>query len=676
MTLMARNQLSLTVEIYSGAAGFCYAKLDGPDPKGLPQVSQDKGIFSPVTEIGIGLQVGIQKGLESGPLTARFAVMVQGLFQGTFATYHDFASGRTDEFHDVRATVAVFGQLVGSIDFAIIKATLEVRIFVRADMRIIAHRATEVAFAAGVDVRVTVVINLFLFRISIHLSFSMVVHGSATFRQDTRALWDDAATLEMFALPGTAPPPVWQPVAPTGGPVPLTVYVLPALSAGLDYTCTAHATDRWIQVAQLALSNPAPAPGTADAGDGSYAAFLTGLMRWGLFAASGHAQAGGAAADQSVVDKTTLTRTDIAALLAAPLPVTPPAVPVEEVLADYITLALRAGLQQAHDATELFPEAGPPPQIAAILSRLSPALAGISGLTSRFMLHGTRPRAADGTLHPLYALTGQQAVLGAGDMAADTFVLGVGLPAADQALWNVRIEGGGESLAFSSADAEPLVKAPAALCAAPDLPDPKPALALQPAFDIGPLRFALPAGIAATGGEAVCRLPPTLTDLLSRAPTAPFGLFTLPDGAPEAAGSPVPAADFDRALALDFDVARIPLPGAADPKSPEYLGNTHALASVNQKGLALLQRLIVDLSAPTPTARVSALRLGYRTGPAGQAASLTLGISTSPIPSSCKAISRPKRARCRSSWRWKAPAPRPPIRNRPWAFSASSGAGA
>ncbi|TCO71650.1 hypothetical protein [Rhodovulum euryhalinum] len=697
------KSLSLTVEIYSGAGGFYYARLDGIDPGGLPAVPPERGIFSPVTEIGLGLQIGIRKGFASGPLTAQFSVMVQGLFQGTFATYHDFETGRTDEFHDIRATVAVFGQLVGAIDFAIIKARVEVRIFVRADMAIVAHRATEIAFSAGVSVKVTVIINLGLFKISIHLGFDMVVHGAARFGQDSRALWDDTATVMLLAASGPPPAPVWQPVAPPGGPVPLTVYVLPALTAGADYTAEG-AANRWIHVVQLALSNPQAAPGAgatlANVADTSYAAFLTGLMRWGLFAASGQAQAGGAPADQARVDGTAASRGQIAALIDALAggarpgiddiralfragfqtrivkPATPgagqtlgvgffpalpgmsvsvkvgdrpelalsptpragepmagtlpgrglavgrgavPAPPVDEVLSDYITLALRAGLQKAHDAHDLFQDGQPDPDIATILARLAPELGGLSGLTSRFMLHGTRQVAAGADAPwPLYALTGQQAVLAAGDMGAGRLDLALGFPAADQAAWGATLDGGGESIGFSSTDPEPMVRAPAALPATPDLTGPRPTLALRPAFDIRPVRFALAAGLAAgTGPETLWRLPPGLTGIVGQGASRRFTLYTTGDDGPDAKGTPVPDSAFAWALALDFQVVRIPLPGAQNPDAPEFLQNTYALASVNQKGLSLLQRLIADLSAETPAAAVSALMLGHRGGDGG-----------------------------------------------------------
>lgn len=277
------NSLQITAAEYSGAGGFYFAKLDGLDPSSLPQVTSDYGVFSPVTEIGLGFRIGLMKGFSSGPLSASLSVFLEGLFEGTFAKFTRFSDSAQDEYYSVKATVAITGHLSGKVDFKIIVASVDVTVFVRADLAITAYRKTVAELSAGVSVRVSVKINLGLFKITIHCSFSMTVKTTATFGSDQTAIWDQskqsALALQAYAL-SAGDGMVWQPIS-----VPdadrdkdkLVVYFLPQLTAGDAYP-EPDGKQHWYYVGQFGLSNP---QGTSDQSS-SYVTFVQLALVWGL----------------------------------------------------------------------------------------------------------------------------------------------------------------------------------------------------------------------------------------------------------------------------------------------------------------------------------------------------------------------------------------------------------
>ena len=82
-------------------------------------------------------------------------------------------------FFSITGTLGVLGRLYGSVDFAIIKAdlNLEIKIYVRVTFA--SYEPIPITARASVDVSLSVMINLGLFKITFHLSFKC--HVEATF---------------------------------------------------------------------------------------------------------------------------------------------------------------------------------------------------------------------------------------------------------------------------------------------------------------------------------------------------------------------------------------------------------------------------------------------------------------------------------------------------------------
>jgi hypothetical protein len=274
---------------YAGAGGVYYAKLDGLSPSSVPQVDDEVGVFSPITELGIGFSVGTIESVNSGPLSASFSITLEALFEGVFATYTRNSDGATQEYFSIDATLAIVGNLTGKIDFVIITASVEVIIYIQANLKLIASRKTQVSIEAYVSVKVTVKIKCGFFKVKIHCSFKTTITTSASFGANEDALWDtDSSTQRIYASESYTVQSTdfnigWQPIETDKSDTSnqLQAYFIPQLTGGLAYPNPADETPYWYYVGQLALSNP---NGELTGGAESYADFVSGMLRWALYA--------------------------------------------------------------------------------------------------------------------------------------------------------------------------------------------------------------------------------------------------------------------------------------------------------------------------------------------------------------------------------------------------------
>ncbi len=183
---------------FTGAGGFYFAKLTGATSTSLAKPS-NPGTFDPVIEFGLGLQLGLGKDISAGIMKAGASLTVFGIIEGVIATWNPAGDSRLPAvrssdvgksyYYRIAGTIGIIGKIYGSIDFAIVKANLNLTVTISLQAVIEAHRKFEVAFVANVDVALTVKIDLGLFSISVHLSFSMTVRESFTLGSDTPAPW-------------------------------------------------------------------------------------------------------------------------------------------------------------------------------------------------------------------------------------------------------------------------------------------------------------------------------------------------------------------------------------------------------------------------------------------------------------------------------------------------------
>jgi hypothetical protein len=695
------QSLSVVAAEYAGAGGFYYAKLDGLDPAELPQIpsgsdGQPAGVFSPVTEIGIGFQIGASKSFSSGPLSASCSIMLLGIFQGVFAKYTQYSNGSQDEFYSVDATLGIVGHLVGEINFIIITATLEVTLSIEVELKLIAHQPTTASISVYVDVELTVSINCGLFTIHVHCGFSTTLHTQATFGGKSTALWDDPSAGAQSLLLGdsVAFSVVWQPISDTN---PLTLYFMPQLTAGALYPPSGQQTS-WYYVGQLGLSNPTT--GTTVNTDPSYENFVSGMLLWALNAigkkqsdtpiSRAEAEAKAVTAqdvrdlNEALKDLNNAARPtrDIIeqqfksafqfnvttmlvsrgnygvgffpavpgmavvvqpegqpAITRAPAMLSPaqlqqarsgrsagapratllahlrdqPSVlsataqsSAELVLIDFAVLAITLALGKIIDE-KIIPDdplmmIKQSKMIKDVIAAVKPELGNISGMTTRFMLHGAR-RDVGGVTEPLYAALGQQVPLNAAALAAANLTMT--LTSETPADWGITFPGGAgaTALSLSSSDKNPAVFKPKTQIPASPQFTPSNVVASAMLAANRPVCFYLKTGIADSGSQSVLwQVPQTLADHLAQA--AGNETFKIYQYQPNDAKILPKAVAGNFVFTLDFRVRRVP------DGSGVNLPNTYELVDVDQGSLQSLQTLVTAKTCP-----VTGLALAYAHAP-------------------------------------------------------------
>lgn len=281
-----------------GSGGFYFGKLSSASSNQVPAVTN--GMFNPVIVFGFGAQVGFGKSVSYGPLSAAFSLTVLGIIQGVFAKWCPFTSGDTgnspatqfdgEYFYSITGTFGIAGILSGSIDFAIIKASVNISLLVIAQIVFTSYAPIIITVAVSVDVSASVTINLGIFSISFSFHFSLSIRESFSILSSGTPPWTLAqsgstgrldgplalrhtptrkAELAMrgMSLPQTvAQQPVWTNLAPAATPIPLNVYLSLALTAAGD---EAQSLSQQIPCYVAVAAVDAPVPATSNGPDGS-----------------------------------------------------------------------------------------------------------------------------------------------------------------------------------------------------------------------------------------------------------------------------------------------------------------------------------------------------------------------------------------------------------------------
>jgi len=127
------------------------------------------------------------------------------------------------------------GHIFGSVNFAIISATLDIIVYAQATVNIEAAEPILLAFEAGVSIQLTVKINLGFFSIKIHLSFSATIREQFTIGSSGPAQWKPiSAQGSLYRLnhhETTTVPLNWNSLVTIDTPQQLDLYFIPFFSA-------------------------------------------------------------------------------------------------------------------------------------------------------------------------------------------------------------------------------------------------------------------------------------------------------------------------------------------------------------------------------------------------------------------------------------------------------------
>ncbi|MEQ9404784.1 MAG: hypothetical protein RIM99_14425 [Cyclobacteriaceae bacterium] len=171
----------------TGAIGIYFGKLSSATSTSVP--ATDKGIFNPVVVFGVGIQFGLGYDFNAGILSAGFRLTATAIIEGVIAKWNpylpDQAGGNDDRleesyYYSLRGTIGLIGKLYGSVDFAIVKASINIDIRVLVQLVFAPYDPIELSIAASLTASASLEIDLGLFSISIHFSFAVEVQEHIT----------------------------------------------------------------------------------------------------------------------------------------------------------------------------------------------------------------------------------------------------------------------------------------------------------------------------------------------------------------------------------------------------------------------------------------------------------------------------------------------------------------
>ncbi|HEX8127529.1 MAG TPA: LysM peptidoglycan-binding domain-containing protein, partial [Pyrinomonadaceae bacterium] len=289
-----------------GSAGFYFGKLSSATTNKVPQTTC--GNFNPVIVFGLGVQVGVGRYFEKGPLKAGFSITVFGIIEGVIAAWHPYAgppagcqpiptSGAVEDnyYFWLQGTFGVIGKLYGTIDFVIIKADVSLLVQVVAQVTFESYRAIPLSISAHVSIKVSIKIDLGLFSITISFSFAATISANLTIGSDSTAPWDGQALPQArVGRRRIAPTPRFmlaafedarlnfKKVTRGVGVVAPTLLVVPGPQFTVhtpDVTSTNPADQRGAFVFVLAMDAPT-VDGTGDGSDSSFESLCAAMLPW------------------------------------------------------------------------------------------------------------------------------------------------------------------------------------------------------------------------------------------------------------------------------------------------------------------------------------------------------------------------------------------------------------
>ncbi|SHN33679.1 hypothetical protein [Chitinophaga sp. CF418] len=392
-----------------GSAGVYFGKLSSATTNRVPAATN--GTFNPVLVFGFGMQFGFGYSFDAGILKAGFSLTAVAILEGILAKWNPYqltdGSGNntqleTSYYFWFRGTVGIMGKLYGTVDFAIVKADVDVALSLLVQITFAPYEPIELSLIASVSVSLRITINLGLFKIKISFSFSARIQESVTIKAiGGTAPWTTTEQLQLLSAGVTvlqrrsrrlyydqkelmavrdALNPVWSNLQKAAVPAPLTAYAGLGLTMAGD-TATTVSQQLACYIAMLFIQSVPPPQDDKDNGrlkaygagnDTSFELLGKQIFRWAVAAI----QSGPVTSEQ--VDAAIVTDLQLAALLdylsdtANPTPITP--ADVSAFMTNQFTLTVNAPESGETDAT-YFPV---PPEMLLTLPDYGTDYKGIS----------------------------------------------------------------------------------------------------------------------------------------------------------------------------------------------------------------------------------------------------------------------------------------------------------
>lgn len=306
-----------------GSAGFYLGRLSVGAKAELPENA--KGTFGTATTFGIGLQIGVGKTVEKGPLKAGFSVTAFGIIEGIIASWEPekapavrstgSAALQGDYFFRLRGTFGLSGQLYGAVDFGVIKGSVDVSVRLSATIVYEAYADIQLSASASVRVAVSLTVNLGLFSFDLHFSFAATVTADLTIHaSDRNPPWAPRSFLRPRAteLPTFTAAPRWKTVKRTGTKPTFTLYPTPQYTVHAPKAGAKTPEQQGAFVLLLATDAPT-ATGEGNAAGSSFQSLCEALLPWVIDA---YSTATGTEVDLAKVLTQRVTRAQLQSLVA------------------------------------------------------------------------------------------------------------------------------------------------------------------------------------------------------------------------------------------------------------------------------------------------------------------------------------------------------------------------
>ena len=320
-----------------GSAGFYIGRLSAGVSAELPQNAQ--GTFSPAAAFGLGLELGVGRYVQKGPLRAGFSITVFGVVEGTIASWTPagapaalapgaedaagalaaLATGapvQGDYFFRLRGTFGIIGKLTGDVDFTLARASVDLTVKMAVQATVESFADIPLKAWASVSVKLALRINLGLFSINLSFSYDATIEADVTIESPSHnPPWYGRRALAAGRRPVAALDEPLGPAQPKmvrgRTPVPLPITTAPQFTVLAPQHRANPGAEEGAFVLLFAIDAPT-ANGEGNREGSSFEALCAALLPWVIDALT----TAGAEVDLDVAARTPVSREQLETFVA------------------------------------------------------------------------------------------------------------------------------------------------------------------------------------------------------------------------------------------------------------------------------------------------------------------------------------------------------------------------
>lgn len=165
-----QRAFSFRYGVFSGSAGIYLKKSTTTLTNKLP--SREKGYFTNVLQMGIGMRLRIGSSFQKSILSAEASLVMQGCFEGVYARWMPDLDKTGRDYYELRAGVLFDGVIQGRVDFGIVGAAVSLKVRSTIGLTL----SSDVPMRADVTFKVKANASVKVCFVRVHFSFSLDAH--------------------------------------------------------------------------------------------------------------------------------------------------------------------------------------------------------------------------------------------------------------------------------------------------------------------------------------------------------------------------------------------------------------------------------------------------------------------------------------------------------------------